>query len=140
MLKLIADALNVRTLALIDPVTTTYIGAMFAFFEMERTFNIKVGKSPDDQAPDLYISVDPKDGIYDYIVEWYKVYKKLQSDLEMASSEEEKKELMDSYYDWEWNFPTRAADKKEIDQQKERIKKKIEELQEAYEQLDKDGE
>lgn len=140
MLKKIAVALDVRTLALIDPVTTTYIGAMFAFFEMERTFNIKVGKSSDNQAPGLYVSVDPKDGIYDYIEEWYKAYKQMRLNIEMASSEEEQKEILDSYYDWEWNFPTKASDKKEIDQQKKRIKKKIEELQEIYEQLDKDGE
>lgn len=140
MLKKIAVALDVCTLALIDPVTTTYIGAMYALFEMERSFNIKVGKSSDDHFPELYITVDPKDEFYNYLEEWYKEYKQMTSDMEVASSDEEKKEIMDSYNDWKWNFPFKAADKTEIAQKKIRIKRKIEELQEAYEQLDKDGE
>ena len=63
MLKRIASALEVSTLALTDPVTTNYIGAMFAMFELENTFNMKIGKTPDDQPPGLCISVDFKDEI-----------------------------------------------------------------------------
>ena len=37
MLKKIADALGVSTLALSDPIVLNYIGAMYAFFEMEET-------------------------------------------------------------------------------------------------------
>ncbi len=45
MLKRIASALEVSALALTDPVTTNYIGAMFAMFELENTFNMKIGKT-----------------------------------------------------------------------------------------------
>ncbi len=138
MLKRIASALEVSTLALTDPVTTNYIGAMFAMFELENTFNMKIGKTPDDQPPGLCISVDFKDEIYKYMEEWYKAYTQMQSELEIATSDEERKEITDSYHNWEWSFPQGIIDKTEKDLQKARLKRKIEELQEAYDKLDQD--
>ena len=141
MLKSIADALGVSTLALADPVITNYIGAMYAMFELENTYNMKIEKTPDDRPPGLCISVSFKDDIYEYMEEWYKVYSKIRSELEIATSEEEKKEILASYRDWEWTYPQGIIDKTEKDMQKARLKKKIEELQEAYDQLDQgDGE
>ncbi|MCR4945450.1 MAG: helix-turn-helix domain-containing protein [Lachnospiraceae bacterium] len=136
MLKRIASALDVSTLALTDPVTTSHIGAMFAMFELENTFNMRIGKTPDDQPPGLCLSVDFKDEIYKYMEEWYKVYSQTQSELEIASSEEERKEILDSYHNWEWTFPQGIVDRTEKDLQKARLRRKIEELQEAYDQLD----
>ncbi|MBR3470591.1 MAG: helix-turn-helix transcriptional regulator [Lachnospiraceae bacterium] len=138
MLKRIASALDVSTLALTDPVTTNYIGAMFAMFELENTFNMKIGKTPDDQPHGLCISVDFKDEIYKYMEEWYKAYSQMQSELEIASSDEERKEITDSYHNWEWTFPQGIVDRTEKDLQKARLKRKIEELQEAYDQLDQE--
>ena len=138
MLKRIASALDVSILALTDPVTTNYIGAMFAMFELENTFNMKIGKTPDDQPPGLCISVDFKDEIYKYMEEWYKAYSQMQSELEIASSDEERKEITDSYHNWEWTFPQGIVDRTEKDLQKARLKRKIEELQEAYDQLDQE--
>ncbi len=141
MIKQIASALGVSTLALTDPVTTNYIGAMFAMFELESTFNMKIQKTPEDQPPGLCISVDFRDPMYKYMEEWYKAYTKMQSELEIASSEEERKEIMDSYHNWEWTYPQGIADKTERDIQKARLKNKIDELQEALEQLEQeDGE
>lgn len=45
---------------------------------------------------------------------------------------------MASYHNWEWTFPQGIVDRTEKNLQKARIKKKIEELQEAYDQLDQD--
>lgn len=141
MIKQIASALGVSTLALTDPVTTNYIGAMFAMFELENTFNMKIQKTPEDQPPGLCISVDFRDSMYKYMEEWYKAYTKMQSELEIASSEEERKEIMDSYHNWEWTYPQGIVDKTERDIQKARLKNKIGELQEALEQLEQeDGE
>ncbi len=138
MLKKIANALGVSTLALTDPVTTNYIGAMYAMFELEQTFNAKIGRTPDDRPPGLCISVDFKDEIYKYMEEWYKIYTQTQSELETASSEEERKAILDSYNNWKWTFPQGIIDRTEKDLQKARLKKKIEELQEVYDKLDKD--
>ncbi len=140
MLKRIAAALEVSTLALTDPVITSYIGAMFAMFELENTYNMRIGKTPDDQVPGLCISVDFKDEMYEYMEEWYKAYTKMQSELEIATSDEERKEILDSYHNWEWTFPQGAVDRTEKDLQKARLKKKIEELQKAYDLLAQDDE
>lgn len=140
MLKKIANTLGVSTLALTDPVTTNSIGAMFAMFELEQSFNAKIDRTPDDRPPGFCISVDFRDGLYKYMEEWYKVYTQTQSELETASSEEERKAIIDSYNNWKWTFPQGIVDRTEKELQKARLKKKIEELQEVYDQLDKDDE
>ena len=47
-------------------------------------------------------------------------------ELEIATSEEEKKEILASYRDWEWTYPQGIIDKTEKDLQKACLKKKIE--------------
>jgi len=136
MLKQIADALGVSTLALTDPVTANYIGAMYAMFELEHTFNMKIEKTPDDRQPGYCLTVDFKDGLYSYMEEWYKVYSQMRSELEVATSDEEKESIEKSYRMWEWTYPSATTDKTEKNLKKARLKKKIEELQEAYDQLD----
>ena len=141
MLKEIANVLGVSTLALADPVTTNYIGAMFAMFELERTFNMRISKTPDDQPPGFCLAVDFSEGMYKHMEEWYKVYSKMQSELEVASTDEEKKAIMDSYNNWEWTYPQSIVDKTERDLQKLRLQNKIDELQEVLEQMkQEDGE
>jgi transcriptional regulator with XRE-family HTH domain len=44
MLKQFAYALGVETIALIDPVVSNYIGAMYAFFAMEEDYELEVKK------------------------------------------------------------------------------------------------
>ena len=64
MLQRIAAALGVSLQALEDPNTTSYIGAMYAFFEMEECFNMKIEKTPEDKIPGFCLSVDFKQGLY----------------------------------------------------------------------------
>lgn len=136
LLKKIASALGVSTLALVDPTTTNYIGAMFAMFELENTFNMKIEKSGEDETPAMRLTVDFRDHLYEYMKEWYEVYSQIQSELEVASSDDEREEIMKSYHNWEWTFPQGIVDKTERGLQKARLKRKIEELQEAYNKLD----
>lgn len=136
LLKRIASALGVSTLALVDPTTTNYVGAMFAMFELENTFNMKIEKTPEDKPPGMCLAVDFRDPMYDYMKEWYEIYKQTQTELEVASSDEEKEEIMKSYHNWQWTFPQGMVDKTERGLQKARLKRKIEELQEAYDKLD----
>lgn len=139
LLKQIASALGVSTLALVDPNTTSYIGAMFALFELEEHFNMKIEKTPDDHVLGMSLTVEFRDHMYEYMKEWYEVYEQTRSELEVASSDEERDEIMKSYHNWEWNFPQGIVDKTEKGLQKARLKKKIEELQEVYDKLDGDS-
>lgn len=110
-------------------------------FELERTFNMHIDKTPADHPPEFCISVDFREGMYKHMEEWYKAYSKMQSQLEIASTDEERKAITDSYNNWEWTYPQGIVDKTERDMQKIRLKNKIGELQEALEQLEQeDGE
>ena len=135
MLKSIAAALGVSTLALADPNTTSYIGAMYALFELEEHFNMKIEKTPEDRAPGLCLSVDFREGMYQYMEEWYKTYTAMQAELQTAASQEERDNILKTYHDWQWNFPQGIVDRTTKEMQKIRLKNKIEELQEAYDKL-----
>ena len=136
LLKQIAAALGVSTLALADPVLTNHIGAMFAFFELENIFQMKIEKTPEDQSLGMSLTVDSGNSMYEYMKEWHEMYTMTQAELEVASSDEERKEIMKAYHNWEWNFPQGMVDKTTKEMQKVRLKNKIEKLQQAYNKLD----
>lgn len=139
LLKNIAAALGVSTLALVDPNTTSYIGAMYALFELENRFNMKIEKTPEDKPPGMCLTVDYRDGMYEYMKEWYEVYSTMRTELATASSEVERTEIIKAYHNWEWTFPKGIVDKSTKEMWKLRLKSKIEELQEAYDKLDGDN-
>ena len=138
MLKKIAMALGVKTFALADPVPSTEVGAMFTMFELERNYGMKIEKTPDDKPPGFCIYVDFRNVLYSNMEEWYKIYSKMQVELGVASSDEERAEIVNAYNNWEWTFPRGLIDKTRRDLEKIRIKEKIEELQEVYNQLQKE--
>lgn len=138
VVKKIAAALGVSTLALADPVTTNYISAMFAMFELVDTFNMKLEESGENEAPAMRLSVNFRNQLYNYMKEWYEVYSNMQAQLETAANEEEANEIRKAYHNWQWTFPKGLVDKTEKGLQKARLKRKIEELQEAYDKLEEE--
>ena len=135
LLKQIAGALGVSTFALADPNITSCIGAMYTFFELEQKFNMKIEEGAEDKPASMVLSVSFKDPIYDYMKEWLEEYKNIQAQLDVASSDEERKEILKSYHNWQWNYPNGVVGETEKALQKARIKNKIEELQEIYDKL-----
>lgn len=135
MLKKIAGALGVRALALIDPDTTSYVGAMFALFEMEEIFDLHIEEGPDNKPPSMCVTVDFRNNMYTNLKEWLEVYKKYKAQMEVAVSDEERNEILKSYRNWKWNYPRGLVEEQEAERAKRRLKKKIEELQEAYDKL-----
>ena len=135
MLKKIAGALGVRALALIDPDTTSYVGAMFALFEMEEIFDLHIEEGPDNKPPSMCVTVDFRNNMYTNLKEWLEVYKKYKAQMEVAVSDEERNEILKSYRNWKWNYPQGLVEEQETERAKRRLKKKIEELQEAYDKL-----
>ncbi len=140
MLNKIATALKVSTLALTDPNTTSYIGAMYAFFELEEQFNMKIKETPASKPRSLCLSVDFGDEMYRYMEEWYNTYSTVQAELQSASSQEERDTILKAYHDWKWNYPQGIIDQTTKEMQKLRIKNKIEELQAAYDKLNEGSE
>lgn len=110
LLKEIARALEVSVLALSDPVTTNFIGAMYALFEMEEYFNIKIEKLSEDKAPAISLTVDFREHLYAYLKEWEEIYSLSKEQFEEASSDDEKEEIIKAYHNWQWTFPRGMTD------------------------------
>jgi transcriptional regulator with XRE-family HTH domain len=130
LLKEIAAALNVEVLALCDPITSNYLGAMYAFFEMEKLYGLRV-KRVDGKLVLVF-----GDGIIgdfnDYLNEWEKECRQVDAELNLSSSEEERLEILRRYDQWKWTFPwsiTETTKKSLLELRKERIKKQIDQLQ-----------
>ena len=105
--KQIAEALEVEASALLDPQVASYIGAMFAFFEMETLYDLRL-KEVDGQMCicfgesqfDTRVSTMNRN-----LKSWFERRKKMEADILNASSEDEKKRIIHEYHMWEWNFP-----------------------------------
>lgn len=65
----------------------------------------------------------------------HEVHDKMEKDLENASTDEEREDIIRSYNNWKWTFPQGIVDKTEKNLQKARIERKIKELQEVYDKL-----
>lgn len=135
LLKKIAEALSVSVFAL-DPVPTSTLGVMYTFFELEENFNMTVERGPEnkEKAPTMTLSVSSADPMYYYMQEWLEEYKKVQSQLEAASSAEEKETIVKAYHEWKWNYSL-SSSTYEKTMQKARLKNEIEKLQKKYDSL-----
>ena len=137
LLKNIAKALEVSPLALADPTISGYINSMFALFELEDNYDMKLEKiDTDGKGLRLGLTVNFKEGFYKYMEEWYEIYSKTKTELELATTDEEHEEILKSYREWKWKFPQGLVDKTSKEMQKICIKNKIEELQKVYEKFD----
>ena len=113
LLKRIAKALDVSPLALIDPVTTTEIGALYALFEIENHFGLEIITIDENSNPKVCITADRLSPLYNFLLEWSSVYKKTHDKLDKATTDEERKAIMKSYRNWEWSFsPEKNIQKK----------------------------
>ena len=105
--KRIAEALEVEASALLDPQVASYIGAMYAFFEMETLYDLRL-KEVDGQMCICFgesqnainVSTMNKN-----LKMWHERRKQMEDDILNATSEEEKNKIIHEYHMWEWNFP-----------------------------------
>ena len=114
LMKKIAAALDVDALAFMDPDVSNYIGVMFALFEMEELFDIKV----EEQGPNVLIKFDneaPRQ-LINNLYSWIEVIKERDDALEKAKTDEDRASIIQKYNDWEWNFPKALVEdsKKEL--------------------------
>ena len=133
MLKLFAYVLGVETIALMDPVVSNYIGAMFAFFEMEELYELEVKK--DGAKYSLQFGNGITGTMNDYLKEWYEERETVRTRMENAT-EEEQETILREYHEWENTFPKALCDRTEKALQKERLKNTIAELQEKLDKMD----
>ncbi len=103
LLKKIAVALGVETIALMDPTTESYVGAMHALFQMEDKLDMKIVKK--DGCYCLQFGDGRMDGINSYLSKWYEVRQELEESLPNLTDEERKKKIFD-YNMFEWTYPS----------------------------------
>ena len=124
--KQIAEVLEVEASALLDPQVASYIGAMFAFFEMETMYDLRL-KEVDGQMcicfgesqNDIHVSTMNKN-----LKAWHDRRKQMEEDILNATSEEEKKKIIHEYHMWEWNFP-HSMDEKTLLKSKRAAKERV---------------
>lgn len=132
VIEQLAGALDVNTLALTDPNTTSCIGAMYAFFEFEESFGATITEGFGGHS--IALSFDTQSELYEHLKRWRLEYETLQAQLHASASDDEKEELIKEYHKWEWNYPCNLSASEKA-AKKARIKKKIEELQKIYNEL-----
>lgn len=107
MCKAFATALDVQTSALLDPQVATYIGSMYAFFEMETLYDLRL-KEVDGQIC-LCFGENQNDirttEMNQNLRAWFERRKEMEKKVLSAKSEEERRQIIHEYHMWEWNFP-----------------------------------
>ncbi len=129
-LKTIAYVLGVSSLALTDPTLLSDEGCMFALFEMEENHKLSVEKIEGQFY--LKFNMGSNESMNYFLGKWYEKKESITARMKDAS-DEEKKTLMQEYYDWEWTFPEDLLWKpSRDDKEKERaaLQKRLEELDE----------
>ena len=130
LLKDFADALDVDTLAFVDPTISTYYGSLYAFFEMENLYGLNIKKYGEN-----YLLHFDDNTMNDFLKEWYIEKEKIDNQMEKADLEESE-ELLKLYHDWKNNFPKILKRKVNIsvrDYKKNKIAKRINDLQNEME-------
>ena len=136
LLKQIAKALGVETIALMDPVVSNYIGATYALFEMEKRYNLKP-KYIDGQLVLVFDDL-PTSSMNEHIKEWENERQIIEAKLEKAETKEEKNEILKEYNFWKWSYPKAIVDRTEQglnDIRKAEIESQINKLQEELSKL-----
>lgn len=125
LLNSIATALNVSVYALQEPVLTNEIGAMYALFEMDDIYGLKVSNN--------YLSVSfvfdavPSDILKHYLKEWSLMEEYYSIQISHAQTEEEKRQLLHEYKMWKWNFP-KDVDEQNKEYVRQEKRKKLQEM------------
>lgn len=106
MIKLIASALEVNPFAIIDPEVSSFIGTMYALFELEDK-GLKFAEV--DGKP--YFHFDDEVGsINGFIQEWRSKQQQIQDELENTTNGEVRNEILKEYLEWKWTFPKSLID------------------------------
>ena len=102
LLKKFADALGVETIALMDPTTESYVGAMYALFQMEEKLDLKIVEK--DGCYCLQFGDGRFGGMNNYLSKWYEIRQELESSMPNLTDEERRKKIFD-YNMFEWTYP-----------------------------------
>lgn len=135
LLKKMAEALGVSTLALTDPIVSNYIGVMYSFFDMEEAHDLHIMEE-NGRIKLMFGDGRVESTMNSYLEEWLERSVLLEKEKALATSDSEKKALETEYRFWKWNYPRCLADQTSKEERKAQIQEKIEQLQQALSELD----
>lgn len=118
-------------------VCTPVLSTMFFFFEMEEKYGMTIKKIVDDDGNVKYAVVaNSENRMYDYLSKWHDAYICKKTESKLVDTQEERERILEDYARWKSKFPKSIENSKDLkENQKQKLKKKIEELQSEYERL-----
>ena len=131
--KKIAHALGVDTQALTDPVTTTYMGVMYALFEMEDLFDLHV---QDDGRVTITFGNGVTDSPNSDLRAWCKRIRERDEALKNAKDDAEREAILYDYNMWKWTFPDALVINSRPRNRKQELEETISRLQEELDHLE----
>ncbi len=139
LLKEIAKALDVSSLALVDPTPSSYINTMYVFFELENKYDVKIDYSVDKNA--YMITIDKDNELYDYVKDWHNRKNLLDTHIGMYSApyeiEKEEIETLKNQYDkWKASYPQSMTDTSKLLKRKIEIQEQIELFKQELKEID----
>ncbi len=133
LLEKIAKAMGVEVEALQEPVIASDIGAMFALFELEELHGLRMRKS---HGKNILVFGDGIEGILnEYISDWIKKRESIERSIQDENiSDDEKKEILESYKLWKMRFPRSSEEEKARREQayKDTLEEKLRQVREKW--------
>lgn len=136
VLEDIAAALDCSIYALMDPVASTPLGAMFTFFQMEDDYALSLKREEDKYILEIPVQKNPV--LASYLAMWMVRIKQQEAEsanIMLTKEKRRKRELRESYDLWKACFPESVSEemrkivkKQEIEEQIEKLKMQMEEL------------
>ena len=107
-IKAIASALEVQPLALTDPVATSYLGAVYAMFELEKLYDLTLTEA--DGVFYLQFESEKAQSLVKYLNVWYRALNIYKAELKQAKNTEEAAAVQKRYNCFKWTLPELATD------------------------------
>ncbi len=137
LLHRIANALEVNVMALTDPVISDITGVMYALFEMEKIYGLKI-----EDRNGYYFSFESEQARFTPLHGYIKAWQTKMSDTEQAltdATSTERTAILQEYSFWKWNFPDSLIKKNpaQLLYRRDLLKEKMEQLSAELEMINK---
>lgn len=136
LIKSIASALGVETMAITDPVITNYYGLMYALFEMEDLYGLSLFEK--DGSYLLQFENNESQTLGKFLCAWHDARRQYRDSIERASNKEEQKAALDKYNSFKWTFPNALSFQPPANLQRQQIQDRIAELEKQLADLEEE--
>ena len=108
MIKALASALEVQPLAMIDPVATEYLGAVYALFELEKLYDLSL--IHEDGVYSLQFRSEKSQTLVRYLELWHSALDLYKSELSKTHNTKEAEDALKKYNLFKWSLSDLPSD------------------------------